>query len=615
MRIPWKTQLDRRSEVIRRSFPTLLLPLSLAFLCCKGGPEATPEEILQAARDGEAERVGAMVEENPALMEARDGDGMTPLLFSAREGHTSVVELLLDRGADISERDVEERTALHHASFRGRAAVVRLLLDRGADPGAREFRGRTPLFLATNWGEDLETVHHLIAGGSDVNDVTPRGEEVLFSTLYYGDPSIIDALLDAGASLPDDDDLVGRAVYLAASNGFDRVFALATGEAETRGVAWWDEVPMHAAARGGSVPIGEALLERGGSVDASNMYGITPLHIAAEHDRLAFVDFLVGVGVSLDEPSVMGLTPLHFALENGHEGIVRRLREAGASETPPVFPELTGPWMGQPEPGGSPERFALGIVSGHGFNSEHSPAVFSPDGSEVYWTEAFRGPISYSRVVEGRWSAPAPAPFVSGTGDGEPFFSPDGQRLYFLSMRPIPPETQDGKENIWFVERAVDGWGEPQPVGPAVNEFDHHWEVSVSQAGTLYFSSTREGSYGGNDLYRSRHLDGVQQPPENLGPTINSEGTDLTPFIAPDESYLIFASSGHGVEDGGFHFFISYRGEDGEWTTPLSLDQVTGEVEQPLWPFVTSDGRFLFFIGSGDVWWTRADFIEEMRPR
>jgi hypothetical protein len=48
---------------------------------------------------------------------------------------------------------------------------------------------------------------------------------------------------------------------------------------------------------------------------------------------------------------------------------------------------------------------------------------------------------------------------------------------------------------------------------------------------------------------------------------------------------------------------------------PIALDHITEPVEQPLCPLVTSDGEFLFFIGSGDIWWTRADFIEDLRPR
>jgi len=367
---------------------------------------------------------------------------------------------------------------------------------------------------------------------------------------------------------------------------------------------------MHAAARGGAVPIGEALLAHGVSASGKNMYGVTPLHVAAENGRLAFVEFLVRNGASLEDTSVMGMTALHFAQENGHDDVAARLRAMGASTNPAVFPELRGPWLGQPEPGTSPERFALGIVSGHYFNSEHSPAAFSPDGTEVYWTQAFRGPINFSKLDGGRWTAPAAAPFVSEYGEGEPIFSPDGQRLYFMSQRPLAPGGEPGKENIWYVERAGSAWSDPRPVDAVVNEYEHHWLFSISDAGTLYFSSAHEGGLGGRDIYRSRQVNGVHQPPENLGPVINSEGIEHTPFIAPDERYLIFASSGHGA-GGGFHFFISYREPGGGWSPPEGLDRVTEPVQDPLCPIVTADGRFLFFIGSGDVWWTRADFISE----
>ncbi len=573
------------------------------------------ERILEAARAGALEQLEALLEASPELVNVRDGEGRTPLHLAVLGGHAELAELLLDRGGDISAADAWNYSPLHHAAYAGDAALVALLLARGADVMAREMRGRTPLYLAVNWGGNVEAVERLIAAGADVNDRTLRGEEVLLSTLYYGSPEIIDALLAAGARLPDDAGSVVQAAYLSAANGFEGVFRMAAEAAEALEITWWEHVPMHAAARGGSVAIGEALLARGHAVDEKNMYGLTPLHIAAENGRRAFVEFLVEHGASLEEASVQGLTALHFARESGHDSVAERLVELGAVGKRAVFPELRGAWLGQPEPGDAPERFALGIVSGHGFNSEHSPAAFAPDGSEVYWTKAFRGPILYSRLEDGRWTRPRPAPFVSEYGEGEPIFAPDGERLYFLSMRPLEPGAEPGKENIWYVAREGDGWSEPRPLDPVVNEFDHHWLFSISEAGTLYFSSVREGGYGSRDIYRSRRVDGVHQRPENVGPVINTDGNEHTPFIAPDESYLIFASSAHGPTQGMFHFVISYREADGGWSAPQPLDRITAPVNDPLCPLVTADGKFMFFIGSGDIWWTRADFIEEMRPR
>jgi ankyrin repeat protein len=606
-----------RRLALRYVLSVFLLPSTLLLVGSKTAVAQgeAAERILEAARAGETDRVEALLEVSPELVNVRDGEGRTPLQLAVLGGYAELAELLLDRGGDLSAADAWNYTPLHHAAYEGDAELVALLLARGADVVARDVRGRQPLYLAVNWGRDVEAVELLIAAGADVNDRTPRGEEILLSTLYYGSPEIIDALLAAGARLPDDDESVVRAAYLSAANGFEGVFRMAAEAAEAREIAWWEDVPMHAAARGGSVAIGDALLAHGHSANEKNMYGLTPLHVAAENGRLAFAEFLVENGASVEESSVQGLTALHFARGTGHEGVAARLLELGAADEPPVFPELRGAWLGQPEPGDAPERFALGIVSGHGFNSEHSPAAFAPDGSEVYWTKAFRGPILYSRLEDGRWTRPRPAPFVSEYGEGEPIFSPDGERLYFLSMRPLAPGAEPGKENIWYVAREDDGWSEPRPLDPAVNDFDHHWLFSVSEAGTLYFSSVREGGYGSRDIYRSRRLNGVHQPPENVGPVINTEGGEHTPFIAPDESYLIFASTAHGPTEGMFHFVISYRETDGGWSAPQALDDITAPVQDPLCPLITADGKFMFFIGWGDIWWTRADFIEEMRPQ
>ena len=62
---------------------------------------------------------------------------MPPLHLAALFGKTKVVELLLNRGANIQQRDEGKRTALHSAAFLGRIGVVKILLDRGVDVSVR----------------------------------------------------------------------------------------------------------------------------------------------------------------------------------------------------------------------------------------------------------------------------------------------------------------------------------------------------------------------------------------------------------------------------------------------------------------------------------------------
>jgi len=593
---------------------SLLLCLPVGTVACTSSAQDGPGGILEAAASGEAERITADLEGDPSRIHETDPDGRTPLHLAVMGGHEGAARLLVDRGADLAALDAQDRTPLHQAAEVGSGVLVELLLDAGSEVEARDLWGRTPLFLAANWGNDLDAVERLIAAGANADDRTPRGEQILLATLANGRPEIVQALMDAGARLPHNAEELRAAVYLSAGNGLEGVFRSATRAAEDLGIAWWEAVPMQAAARGGSVRIGESLLARGASADRTNEYGITPLQVAAEEGNLAFVDFLIRNGAPLEARSAMGKTALHMARDRGRHEVEARLLSLGASDVPPAFPELRGRWLGQPKPQGSPERFALGIVSGHAMAAEHSPAAFSPSGTEVYWTEKFRGPVLHSRMEEDGWTSPAPATFVSSYGEGEPIFSPDGNRLYFLSMRPLPGGGEAGRERIWFVEREGDGWSEPKPVSEAVNAFEHHWLFSVDREGTLYFSSLAEGGYGNRDLYRSRMVDGVHQAPENLGPPLNAPGLEHTPFIAPDGSYLIFVTSGHGLREGMFHMVISFRNPSGEWSPPLSLDSITAPVRDPLCPLVSPDGRFLFFIGSGDVWWTRADFIEALRP-
>jgi len=308
----------------------------------------------------------------------------------------------------------------------------------------------------------------------------------------------------------------------------------------------------------------------------------------------------------------MGKTALHFARENEHSDLAALLISKGASQNPPQFPVLKGDYLGQEKPGDTPRMFAPGIVSE--FSSEHSPAVFSPDLKEVYWTKEFGGPILFMKQENGVWTAPKRASFCSEYGDGEPIFSPDGKKLFFLSLRPIETGGPSDKENMWYVERAQDGWSEPKPVSPKINAFDLHWLFSIANNGTIYFSSPSGNSYGHRDIYSSRLINSEYTEPKNLGDVINTPGIDHTPFIAPDESYLIYHSSGKSSSPRDNKFYISYRNEDGSWMIPIDLGQKINSIRPALCPVVTPDGKYMFFISQGDIYWVSAKVIEELKP-
>jgi hypothetical protein len=203
----------------------------------------------------------------------------------------------------------------------------------------------------------------------------------------------------------------------------------------------------------------------------------------------------------------------------------------------------------------------------------------------------------YTRQLEGHWTAPELVSFSGQSTelryDDVPVVSPDNRRLFFLSKRPVGYASPND-ENIWYVERTPTGWSEPVPLPQAVNSVPGiHWQVSVANNGTVYFSA-------GDRIHYSRNVDGVYTAPEPLE-AINAFGSLTCPFIAPDESYLIFTRIVHPVG----RLYISFRGADGQWLPPQTLDGIPEPTS-----FVSRDGEFLF----ANHHWISASVLDDLRP-
>jgi Tol biopolymer transport system component len=275
------------------------------------------------------------------------------------------------------------------------------------------------------------------------------------------------------------------------------------------------------------------------------------------------------------------------------------------------FQGLTGEYLGQKPPGAAPEVFARGIVSTprHEFN-----AAFSPDGGEFFFSVSeSSGRETMMRMVrrEGRWSRPQPAPFVSPRNDCDPFFSSDGRRLYFISTRPKREGGKSKDWDIWYVERVSGGWSQPINIGPPINSAHNEYYVSLTNQGTVYFASNRPGGMGSFDIYRSRFVDGRYLEPENLGAEVNSPYLEHDPFVAPDESYVIFTSVDRPGGFGEGDLYISRRRTDGTWTQAANLGPSFNTSGYDFCPMVSPDGKYFFFTRQGDIYWISMQVIRE----
>ena len=125
--------------------------------------------------------------------------------------------------------------------------------------------------------------------------------------------------------------------------------------------------------------------------------------------------------------------------------------------------------------------------------------TFTPDGREMYFMpsdpqfERYR--LMMSRCVQGAWSKPAPPSFArNGVQEGDPGITPDGKRLYFISMR-HDPKGEDF--DIWYVERTDNGaWGNAQRLPEPVNSRTSELLPRADRDGRLYFGSDRPGGFG-----------------------------------------------------------------------------------------------------------------------
>ncbi len=616
---------------MKKLFSAMIIALSLSAVT---GIKA--QEIFDAVKNNDLNLVKQIIDKESSVLNQKDKTGNTPLHGAAIIGSVPISEFLLSSGADINATNTMQstplhtaienkqdevakfliekganlnikgrggNTPLHAAAYSNRKEIAELLISGGADLEIRNEQNYTPLAALTRSTRNYEVAEVFVRRGANINAPWTDGATPLNYAAMYSDDRVINLLLDNNADLDTTDDNLKYTVFSTASKGHvrllkkildkcgDRIFA---NEAINKTI-------MRNAIVSGSLEFVKLLLSKNIPLDISaSITGATPLHsIAANSNALEMIEYLVQNGADINARTNDGRSAYNIAEANGNKAALSLILKLGGNSDPQKFPVLSGPYLGQTPPGNQLKQFAPGIVY-----ANHSTVSVSPDGNELYWGNGYS--ILFSKLENGFWTKPD---YVSFSGKNEvmffddvPFVSPDNKKLFFTSKRPLDSQSANSnKENIWFVERTPSGWSQPNPVGAEVNALGLHWQVSVSNSGTLFFSGSDQTSFGNSDIYYSRFQNGQYTKPVNLGSVINTAEGESMPYIAPDESYLIF----YRVVLQRPYLYISFKSKAGEWLQPK-------KVELPAYNcgIVSPDGKYFFC----DNRWVSAIFIEELRP-
>jgi len=225
--------------------------------------------------------------------------------------------------------------------------------------------------------------------------------------------------------------------------------------------------------------------------------------------------------------------------------------------------------------------------------------VFSPDGNTAFWT-AWNGrwgsksdnqrTIYMSQLKDGSWSSPSAMPFSGDYTDDDPFVSPDGRWLYFVSNRPAFDDDKSSDGDIWRY-RIRDGH---ELERLSVNSSSAEYSPVVTASGTLYFASSREGGYGQGDLYMATANGSSFNTPSALGPTINSATGEWNLWVSADEKEMIFEASSRSsnISVAG-DLYYTRRSAHG-WEPAAPLDRLNSSGSD-LMPRMHPDGETLYF--------------------
>ncbi|WP_298421150.1 hypothetical protein [uncultured Kordia sp.] len=259
-------------------------------------------------------------------------------------------------------------------------------------------------------------------------------------------------------------------------------------------------------------------------------------------------------------------------------------------------------YLGQKPPGLIPKPFAPGIVTTDGWEVS---GVFTPDLKEFYFirnnAETKKRELAMFQYKNNQWEESIVSPRT-----GTPFIAPDGKTMHLGRQYKERTETGD--------------WSELKKLDASFQQIQI-MRLTTSSNGMYVFDEI--GMPNGDGIIRySRILNGKREVPQDFDKQINTGRMNAHPFIAPDESYLIWdgeRESGYGDSD----IYISFKKHDGSWGKAINMGDKINTTGWEAVAYVTPDGKYLFFnrnmnpdnYDNVDIFWVDANIIEMLKPK
>jgi len=267
-----------------------------------------------AASEGHTGLIEFLIERG-ANVNIQNPSGATPLHEAVRSGNAAAISLVIGGGADVNARDANGNTALHLAvPPANHAAVIRQLLANGINPNQRDIHGDSPLHVLVTLNRRPEVVRTLLSGNVDVSARNIRGQTPLHIAVSEGRLQLIPLLLDAGSEIFATDNSGVTPFHLALQQRGDVLNALIT-PATARQTDSAGNTMLHVAMQNGvdTVTVGR-ILDSSSNVNARNRDGDTPLHIAARLNRREAGEYILARGADVFSANSAGDSPLRLAL-------------------------------------------------------------------------------------------------------------------------------------------------------------------------------------------------------------------------------------------------------------------------------------------------------------